>query len=158
MNIVVLISGTELNLQAIIDACEAKKIKGTLRAVFSTRPTLLGLERAREAGIPAQALTADRFDTATPSTRVDSQDRRVCARCGRWPVLCVFWSPMFTSLLRAFKEHSPFPAAKISAACPAAKVLETARSTGTRHFRQTNSTAARSFSVRRCRFCRRQRR
>ncbi len=40
-----------------------RKLKGTLRAVFSTRPTRSGLERAREVGIPAQALTADRFDS-----------------------------------------------------------------------------------------------
>ncbi|EHC64191.1 Phosphoribosylglycinamide formyltransferase, partial [Salmonella enterica subsp. enterica serovar Minnesota str. A4-603] len=33
----VLISGNGSNLQAIIDACEAKKIKGTLRAVFSNK-------------------------------------------------------------------------------------------------------------------------
>lgn len=63
MNIVVLISGNGSNLQAIIDACEAKKIKGTLRAVFSNKADAFGLERAREAGIPAQALTADRFDS-----------------------------------------------------------------------------------------------
>ncbi|EHC76628.1 Phosphoribosylglycinamide formyltransferase, partial [Salmonella enterica subsp. enterica serovar Montevideo str. S5-403] len=47
----VLISGNGSNLQAIIDACEAKKIKGTLRAVFSNKADAFGgLERAREAG------------------------------------------------------------------------------------------------------------
>ncbi|AMO47787.1 phosphoribosylglycinamide formyltransferase-1 [Kosakonia oryzendophytica] len=60
-NIVVLISGNGSNLQAIIDACEQKKINGTLRAVFSNKADAFGLERAREATIPAHALTADQF-------------------------------------------------------------------------------------------------
>ena len=61
MNLVVLISGNGSNLQAIIDACKEKKIKGTLRAVFSNKADAFGLERAREAEIPAHALTADQF-------------------------------------------------------------------------------------------------
>ena len=51
-NIVVLISGNGSNLQAIIDACAQKRIKGTIRAVFSNKADAFGLERAREAGIP----------------------------------------------------------------------------------------------------------
>ncbi len=60
-NIVVLISGNGSNLQAIIDACKQKKINGTIRAVFSNKSDAFGLERAREASIPAHALTADQF-------------------------------------------------------------------------------------------------
>ncbi len=60
-NIVVLISGNGSNLQAIIDACKQKKIGGTLRAVFSNKADAFGLERARQAGIPAHALTASQF-------------------------------------------------------------------------------------------------
>lgn len=68
MNIVVLISGNGSNLQAIIDACEAKKIKGTLRAVFSNKADAFGLERAREAGIPdASAELPIGLTAATPS-------------------------------------------------------------------------------------------
>jgi len=44
-NIVVLISGNGSNLQAIIDACEQKKINGTIRAVFSNKADAFGLER-----------------------------------------------------------------------------------------------------------------
>ncbi|VEC01753.1 Phosphoribosylglycinamide formyltransferase [Klebsiella pneumoniae] len=55
-NIVVLISGSGSNLQAIIDACGRKQINGTLRAVFSNKADAFGLERARLAGIPAHAL------------------------------------------------------------------------------------------------------
>ena len=60
-NIVVLISGNGSKLQAIIDACARKQINGTLRAVFSNKADAFGLERAREAGIPAHALSASQF-------------------------------------------------------------------------------------------------
>ena len=60
-HIVVLISGNGSNLQAIIDACEQKKINGTLSAVFSNKADAFGLERARAAGVPAHALTASQF-------------------------------------------------------------------------------------------------
>ncbi|WP_052282314.1 phosphoribosylglycinamide formyltransferase [Kluyvera genomosp. 1] len=60
-NIVVLISGNGSNLQAIIDACEQKRINGTIRAVFSNKADAFGLERAREAGIPQHALAASQF-------------------------------------------------------------------------------------------------
>ncbi|MDX6020312.1 phosphoribosylglycinamide formyltransferase [Scandinavium sp. V105_16] len=62
-NIVVLISGNGSNLQAIIDACKQKKINGTLRAVFSNKADAFGLERAREAEIPAHALSASQFSS-----------------------------------------------------------------------------------------------
>ncbi len=60
-NIVVLISGSGSNLQAIIDACGRKQINGTLRAVFSNKADAFGLERARPAGIPAHALAQSQF-------------------------------------------------------------------------------------------------
>ncbi|WP_312559671.1 phosphoribosylglycinamide formyltransferase [Atlantibacter hermannii] len=60
-HIVVLISGNGSNLQAIIDACQQKKINGTISAVLSNKADAFGLERAREAGIPAHALTASQF-------------------------------------------------------------------------------------------------
>mgnify|MGYP004711991429 CR=1 FL=1 len=60
-NIVVLISGSGSNLKAIIDACEQKRIPGTIRAVFSNKADAFGLERAREAGIPQHALAASQF-------------------------------------------------------------------------------------------------
>ncbi|YCI82560.1 phosphoribosylglycinamide formyltransferase [Enterobacteriaceae bacterium] len=63
MNIVALISGNGSNLQAIIDACESGKIAGTLRAVFSNKADAFGLQRARDAGIPAHALSAGQFAT-----------------------------------------------------------------------------------------------
>jgi phosphoribosylglycinamide formyltransferase-1 len=66
----VLISGSGSNLQAIIDAVSDHKINVDIRAVISNRPDARGLQRARDAGIPALLLDhkeyADRtsFDQA----------------------------------------------------------------------------------------------
>ncbi len=54
--IVVLISGTGSNLQAIIDAIAGKKINAEIRAVISNRPNAAGLQRARDAGFPTHVI------------------------------------------------------------------------------------------------------
>ncbi|MDQ1363262.1 MAG: phosphoribosylglycinamide formyltransferase 1 [Pseudomonadota bacterium] len=54
--IVVLISGTGSNLQAIIDAIAAKKINAEIRAVISNKPGVAGLQRARDAGIATHVI------------------------------------------------------------------------------------------------------
>lgn len=68
--IVVLISGSGSNLQAIIDAAARKELPVEIRAVISNNPSAFGLERARRAGIPALVLDhkafpgRDAFDAA----------------------------------------------------------------------------------------------
>lgn len=67
--LVVLISGTGRNLQAIMDAIEAGRLHAQLAAVISNRADAYGLERARHAGVPALALpssglTRDAYDAA----------------------------------------------------------------------------------------------
>ncbi|MBS0849003.1 phosphoribosylglycinamide formyltransferase [Citrobacter sp. JGM124] len=62
-NIVVLVSGSGSNLQAMIDACEQQKINGTINAVFSNKADAFGLDRAREAGIPAFSLLPHDFSS-----------------------------------------------------------------------------------------------
>lgn len=59
--IVVLISGSGSNLQALIDACAARIIQGSIVAVISNRPEVYGLERARLAGIETQTLDNKNF-------------------------------------------------------------------------------------------------
>ena len=54
--IVVLISGSGSNLQAIIDAIEAKQLNADIRAVISNRPDAFGLQRAEKAGITTHIL------------------------------------------------------------------------------------------------------
>ena len=75
--IVVLISGSGSNLQAIIDRVEAGGIPGRIAAVISNRADAYGLTRASQAGIDTQVLDhktfADRlaFDRALQET-IDS--------------------------------------------------------------------------------------
>ena len=59
--IVVLISGNGSNLQAIIDAVQRGDLPAEVRAVISNRPQAFGLERARRAGIPAEAVDHTRY-------------------------------------------------------------------------------------------------
>ena len=49
--IVVLISGSGSNLQAIIDKCKSKYIHAEIGCVISNNPEAYGLERAKSAGI-----------------------------------------------------------------------------------------------------------
>jgi phosphoribosylglycinamide formyltransferase 1 len=51
--LVVLISGSGSNLQAVIDACAARQINAQVVAVISNRAEAYGLQRARQVGIPA---------------------------------------------------------------------------------------------------------
>jgi phosphoribosylglycinamide formyltransferase-1 len=69
-SIVVLISGSGSNLQAIIDATQDGRIQGRIAAVISNRADAYGLERARKAGIHTEVLDhrsyedRESFDTA----------------------------------------------------------------------------------------------
>lgn len=51
--LVVFVSGNGSNLQAIIDACAENRLPARVVAVFSNKSDAYGLERARNAGIPA---------------------------------------------------------------------------------------------------------
>ncbi len=54
--LVVLVSGGGSNLQALIEASASGRLPATIAAVVSNKPEAFGLERARQAGIPAVAL------------------------------------------------------------------------------------------------------
>ena len=51
--LVVLISGSGTNLQAILDACASGSLPARVAAVISNKREAYGLERARKAGVPA---------------------------------------------------------------------------------------------------------
>lgn len=61
INIVVLISGSGTNLQALIDASKAGTMAVTIAAVISNRKDAFGLERARQAGIKTQVIEHTAF-------------------------------------------------------------------------------------------------
>lgn len=60
-SLVVLISGSGSNLQAIIDAVAKKQIDATISAVISNRPSAHGLKRATDANIKTIIIDHTRF-------------------------------------------------------------------------------------------------
>ncbi len=61
--IVVLVSGSGSNLQAIIDQIEDKTLNAKICAVISNQPTAYGLERAKKANIPIQIIDHKLYDS-----------------------------------------------------------------------------------------------
>lgn len=61
--IIVLISGSGTNLQALIDASKTNWLGGEIDRVISNRANALGLERARAAGIRSEVLSYGPFKT-----------------------------------------------------------------------------------------------
>ncbi|MDW7548084.1 phosphoribosylglycinamide formyltransferase [Pseudoalteromonas sp. McH1-7] len=59
--LVVLISGSGSNLQAIIDACKSSYINGEIAAVVSNKASAYGLIRAQQAGITTEVLDHKQF-------------------------------------------------------------------------------------------------
>lgn len=60
-SIVVLISGSGSNLQAIIDACSSGFIPGRINAVIANKANAYGLVRANEAGLSTQVVSHNSF-------------------------------------------------------------------------------------------------
>jgi phosphoribosylglycinamide formyltransferase 1 len=63
MQVVVLISGSGSNLQALIDGVASGDLPIDIAAVISNRPDVLGLTRASDAGIPTQMLDHKSFSS-----------------------------------------------------------------------------------------------
>lgn len=61
LRIVVLISGSGTNLQALIDARDKGELPAELTAVISNRPEAVGLQRAAQAGIETDVLDHKQF-------------------------------------------------------------------------------------------------
>lgn len=58
--LLVMISGSGSNLQAILDACQAGRLPAQVVGVISNKAEAYGLERARRAGVPAETLVKPR--------------------------------------------------------------------------------------------------
>lgn len=61
LRLAVLASGRGSNLQAILDAIDAGALDAVVAGVFSDRASALALQRARDAGVPAQSLSPRAF-------------------------------------------------------------------------------------------------
>lgn len=65
-NVVVLLSGSGSNLQALIDSCQGQDSPVRIRAVLSNRADAYGLQRAAAAGIDSVVLDHTQFDGFAP--------------------------------------------------------------------------------------------
>ena len=63
MRIVVLVSGTGSNLQAVIDAVKSGELDVEIAAVGADRPDTYGVERSDEAGIETFVVNFNSFET-----------------------------------------------------------------------------------------------
>ncbi|MCF6218408.1 MAG: phosphoribosylglycinamide formyltransferase [Gammaproteobacteria bacterium] len=71
--VVVLISGSGSNLQAIIDATQRGDLDIEIKAVISNRPGVQGIQRAAKAGIPTETLDHKAFTSRTEFDRALQQ-------------------------------------------------------------------------------------
>ncbi|HEX5515822.1 MAG TPA: phosphoribosylglycinamide formyltransferase [Gammaproteobacteria bacterium] len=99
MPVVVLISGSGSNLQAIIDGQKAGALPIDIRAVFSNRADAYGLTRARNAGIEAGALSHRDF------TSRDDYDRQLIALIDAHRPKLVILAGFMRILSQQFVEH-----------------------------------------------------
>jgi len=98
-NVVVLISGSGTNLQALIDGAAAADADFTLRAVISNKADAYGLTRARDAGIEAIAISHRDFDSR------ESFDRALIAEIDRQQPDLVVLAGFMRILTPEFVRH-----------------------------------------------------
>jgi phosphoribosylglycinamide formyltransferase 1 len=98
--LVVLISGSGSNLQAVLDACQGQRLPAQVVAVFSNKPEAYGLERARQAGVPALACPKPR----ELDRRAYDADlaKRVSAFSPDWVILAGWMRILSSAFLDAF--------------------------------------------------------
>lgn len=98
----VLVSGSGTNLQAIADACAAKRIDAEVALVLSDKPGAFALERARKARLPAHAVdskgkTREELDAHWTDHLEDAGVQLVC--------LAGYMRIVSPVLLRAFPDR-----------------------------------------------------
>ena len=102
--IVVLLSGSGSNLQALIDACETGYVRANIVAVISNKPGAFGLERAKAANISAFTLdhtqfdTRERFDLALAEL-IEAQQPSLIVLAGFMRILSEFFTQQFAGKL-----------------------------------------------------------
>lgn len=98
--LVVLISGHGSNLQAILDACSQGTLNARVQAVFSNKTEAYGLERARQAGVPAVAVPKPRdLDRRIYDAQLGE---RVAAYQPEWVVLAGWMRILSSEFLSRF--------------------------------------------------------
>ena len=99
MPVVILISGSGSNLQAIIDANQAGNCPINIRAVISNRPDVKGLERANRAGIETVVIDHKQFDGR------EAFDQELMNRIDAYQPSLLVLAGFMRILTRQFVEH-----------------------------------------------------
>lgn len=98
-NIVVLISGSGSNLQAILDACESSITDAKVCAVFSNKQDAYGLQRAKKSGVSAHFV-----DPLNHDSRKEFDHELMCQIDAYQPDLIILAGYM-RILSREFVQH-----------------------------------------------------
>jgi len=99
MPVVILISGSGSNLQAIIDASNEGNCPINIRAVISNRPDVKGLERASAAGIETVVIDHKQFDGR------EAFDQELMSRIDRYQPSLLILAGFMRILTSQFVEH-----------------------------------------------------
>jgi phosphoribosylglycinamide formyltransferase 1 len=103
MRVVVLVSGTGTNLQALLDACTDDAYGGIVVAVGADRPGTLAIERAERAGVPTFVLAV--ADFADRSDWDDALTRAVSAYAPDLVILAGFMKLVGPAFMSAFTHR-----------------------------------------------------
>ncbi|MBW8173751.1 phosphoribosylglycinamide formyltransferase [Ornithinimicrobium sp. Arc0846-15] len=114
MPVVVLVSGSGTNLQALIDASQGNATPWQIVAVGADRPGIAGLERAESAGIPTFVCPVkdypqrSEWDTALADHLMNALPEAHDGR--RWVVSAGFMKVLGTTVLNEFTVLNTHPA------------------------------------------------
>lgn len=103
-NLAVLASGNGTNLQAVLDACQRRELPARVVAVFSDQPAAYALQRAREAGVPAEIFAWAPYKQAGKTRREYDADlaRRLITYQPEWIVLAGWMRLLSSAFLDSF--------------------------------------------------------
>ncbi len=99
--LVVLISGSGTNLQAILDACASGALPAEVSAVIANLPEAYGLERARRAGAPALVFSPPPGRDPTARRRYDAALADLAAQYSPDWVVLAGWMRLLSSAFLA---------------------------------------------------------
>ena len=99
----VLISGSGSNLQAVLDAIAAGELDAAVAVVISSKPGVLGLERAANADVETVALTPE--DYREPAAANERIARELEARGVDYVVMAGYMRMLGTEVLDAFPDR-----------------------------------------------------
>ncbi len=116
--LVVLISGSGTNLQAIIDAIESKNLNAKIALVISNRKAAYGLVRAEQHGIPTKYLPLKPYtDAGKTREAYDADLSALVAEYNPTLVVLAGWMQVFTPV---FLNRFPNKVINLHPALPAA--------------------------------------